>query len=168
MTTPTREPVFLSTRARTRPCEPPCLDRGVHVIVVDTATGEEKSTFEPRADRPRSQTVMSGLAWSPDSKQLAIVLGYREIRGLETNEIALSISVDEDLKTSGVWSPDGQHFASADGYSVMIWDATTGQQLVRPKGLSPVNQLVWSPDGRRLASAGSDGTISLWTVPAGK
>ncbi|WP_299922429.1 BTAD domain-containing putative transcriptional regulator [uncultured Nocardioides sp.] len=64
--------------------------------------------------------------------------------------------------TYGAFHPDGQHFATAAGPRVEVWDGAgkpTGQQAVFPSG--KLTELDYTPDGSRLAVAELDGTITL-------
>jgi WD40 repeat protein/tetratricopeptide (TPR) repeat protein len=54
------------------------------------------------------------------------------------------------------FSPDGGRLALADGGSqtLLVWDASTGRELVRSgQGPPMAMDVAWSPDGRRLAVA---------------
>ena len=64
--------------------------------------------------------------------------------------------------TYGAFHPDGQHFATAAGTRVEVWDGAgkpTGRQTVFPSG--KLTELDYTPDGSRLAVAELDGTITL-------
>jgi WD40 repeat protein len=60
------------------------------------------------------------------------------------------------------FSPDGRRLATA-GVGVRIWDATSGQELLK---LNVANSVAFSPDGSRLATA-SGKTAQIWALEEG-
>ncbi|MDL1885841.1 TIR domain-containing protein [Anaerolineae bacterium CFX8] len=80
--------------------------------------------------------------------------------------------------TALIFSPDGRYALSGAGsgstprpdFSLILWDAATGEPLRRYNGHSgPVNALAFSPDGRYIVSGSDDGQIRSWeTTPTGE
>ena len=54
-------------------------------------------------------------------------------------------------------SPDGRRLASgSQDYTVKVWDAATGQEILTlKKGFVVPVSVAFSPDGQRLAAAGA-------------
>lgn len=64
---------------------------------------------------------------------------------------------------SASFSPDGKRIVSASQKTVSIWDAETGEELVRLEGhASLINTASFSPDGKSIVSASNDKTVRIW------
>jgi eukaryotic-like serine/threonine-protein kinase len=122
-----------------------------------------------QARQPRSATpyVIFGVAWSPDSKQVASA-------GLDGSvQISNALSGQNMLSYYGhgnngvitvAWSPDGKHLVSGDNNGgVLLWEAATGNTIFTYRGHTGVIYCVaWSPDGNLIASGGEDMTVQIW------
>src|SRR5699024_11731449 len=62
------------------------------------------------------------------------------------------------------WSPDSQHLATASrDNTVRLWDADTGQTLLRlTDATDVVRGVAWSPDGLCVAAASRDRVVRIW------
>jgi WD40 repeat protein len=72
---------------------------------------------------------------------------------------------------AATFHPDGVRIASGGhDRSILIWDAATGEELLRLPGHSVyVFALAFSPDGATLVSGSGDATVRLWdTFPVAR
>lgn len=123
-------------------------------------------TLELRQQLQGHTALVSALAWSPDSQQLASGSWDQTLRlwNVETGEQIGEIS-HRDQIIALAWSPDGTTLASATwGSQILLWDAITTNSLGELSGhRESVTHLAFSPDGNLLASASPD-SVRLWQV----
>ena len=112
----------------------------------------------------------------------SVLLAVESLRHKETLEGNISLRRSIDLLPrcmaklqhngsvgSAVFSPDGQKLATAcDDKTARIWNAQTGQELLRLEHDDGVNAAAFSPDGRKLATASSDYTARIWDAMTGR
>jgi WD40 repeat protein len=151
----------------------------------DMAAQQVRATLEI----PKSPTAFYYgrmlVAFSPDSKALAIVTGdpgrsspYRvTVWDAATGKQQTFLKGFEGTVSVSflVFSPQGDTLAVLSWSSgkaketVELWDAATGQRRAALQGdTSPVTCLAFSPDGKVLASGGQDGSVKLWDTGNGK
>jgi WD40 repeat protein len=119
--------------------------------------------------------VISALAYSPDSKFLA-VSGYHEILVYRADGTALEarlVGLSERVQ-SLAFSPDGKWLAATGGSpgrlgEVQIWDFAKKQlKLSVPVTFDTVFGASWSPDGKTLAFGCTDNSLRAIDAATGK
>jgi WD40 repeat protein/energy-coupling factor transporter ATP-binding protein EcfA2 len=150
----------------------------------DRATGEES-----RMNRYDSMMV-SAARISDDDKTITTVNWYGKLqeRELTTDRILRSINLPFDKSASSLkFSPDGRKVAAArSNYTVKVWDATTGKEIITLKNYLKVideandwrgKEVHFSPNGKMVAVLGGESGASnrekgseleLWEISTGK
>jgi WD40 repeat protein len=110
--------------------------------------------------------MISGIAWSPDGKQIAVAAssGIYLIDTTTYVENHFSGGASNDI----AYSPDGTMLASAEGNTVKIYDLASKKvlhTLIRHSDI--VNCIAFSPVDNILVS-GSGTTIKLWDTASGE
>jgi WD40 repeat protein len=147
------------------------VDREAVLHLHDVAAGQPR----PSPPAPLAWHVRS-LAFSPDSRSLLYL--DRANRDLKRWQLAggapatvvpnARFQRSRSLLSNGLLdlSADGA-WVALSGRSVTVWDAARGELLLAlPEEQTAVYCIVWAPDRRRLAVGTSDGTMSIWNVPA--
>jgi WD40 repeat protein len=116
------------------------------------------------------------LAFSPDGQAVTYLdratrdlKGWRPADGrLETFLPSARLSALPGMLSNGLLAAttDGNWLAIS-GRSVSVWDVARRELvLALPEEPTAVYCIAWSPDHRRLAVGTSDGTLSIWDMPA--
>ncbi|MGW0754433.1 toll/interleukin-1 receptor domain-containing protein [Streptomyces sp. NPDC002587] len=145
----------------------------------------DPGTGRPAAEQPDHATASGGateggrnswtgtggvqsVAWSPDNRRLAAVLGDGSLHRWDADSgrpLGPAPQASPHLARSMAWSPDGALIATGgvDG-TIRLWDGGTGRQLPTELrgGDSVIDALVWSPDSTALVSGDDAGTIRVW------
>lgn len=138
----------------------------------DFDSGELLATY-----RQHERTV-NGVAFTPDGTSFASVGSDGQVLLWDmATASARAIVQSSDRATNVDISPDGQWIAASfyltngtsatsdDGYRLLVWNLTTGQQSQRIVGAGEwIQSLRFSPDSSRLLSGMSSGRILEWTV----
>lgn len=110
---------------------------------------------------------LHGVAWSPDSTQIASASADATVQLWETTtgKAHHFFYGHKEAVWSAAWSPNGIYIASgARDKTAQVWEATTGRrQLLLSRG-NDVLGIAWSPDSTRVASSAADATIQVHDV----
>jgi WD40 repeat protein len=135
------------------------------VILWDLATGRASDALDHPAD-----AVLPALAYSPDSRQLAVVLSdkgvwlwdlaRRKPHPLWTDR-ATAIKSDARI----AFQPHGTLLALGTTDGVRLWDLARGVEAkVLAEAEGTFRDLAFRPDGKQLATVTQDGTVCLWDL----
>jgi WD40 repeat protein/predicted Ser/Thr protein kinase len=137
------------------------------VVIWDAATGKQLHVFT----RPR--TPVSCLAFSPDSRRLALGVGKANV--VDSSLFVWDADTGKEVFIRGghklnvsavAFSADGRWIASGsfDG-TAKLWDAATGEEKRTLEGhRDKVHGVAFHPDSGRLATASNDGMVKVWGV----
>ncbi|MFV9506462.1 MAG: WD40 repeat domain-containing serine/threonine protein kinase [Oscillochloridaceae bacterium umkhey_bin13] len=108
------------------------------------------------------------LAWSPDSRRIAVRDSERGLSLLD----AQSFSPQQSFAPGGGWyptfAPDWSFMALANTAEIALWDVASGSLHATLTGHEKqVLSLAFSADSRLLASGGRDNTVMIWELPSG-
>lgn len=112
-------------------------------------------------------TIVDSVAWSPNSKYLAVAAGDKTVHVLNpaTMEEVLVYRGNQGWVNNAIWFPDGKHIASVSSdNTVQVWDALTGQDAFTFTDVSPIWTVAVSPDSDDIAWSGKDGIVQVWRI----
>lgn len=116
-----------------------------------------------------------GVAYSPDGRRLASigVDGTAKVWDIAAGELVHSLSGGPDTVGYDIaFSPDGNLLAASWLSQVLIWDAVSGDLLLRLPGqvvgMGTTDRLAFSPNSARLAVANVDGQPKVFDAASGR
>jgi WD40 repeat protein len=136
------------------------------VKVWNANTGKEVMTLDANEFSPTK------VAFSPDGKFIASGGSGPNIKvwEWETGREFLTLrGHDKGIITSVAFSPDGKRIVSScqEDYTVKLWDAMSGTELITLKHADVPTSAAFSPDGSRIISGCRDGTARVWDATTG-
>eukprot|EP00913_Durusdinium_trenchii_P035348 g33078.t1 len=108
--------------------------------------------------------------WSPDGRRIAAGTddGFCDVLDARTLVKQTSRRVHAGRTTSLSWHPTEDRIASGSrDRTIAIWNATTGEVLIRFKLDKEVHQVAWSPNGKMLAAKLRGGELRVWNAAGG-
>jgi WD40 repeat protein/tRNA A-37 threonylcarbamoyl transferase component Bud32 len=138
---------------------------GVCIRLLDSSTGKIIRILENR-NPDRSLCVrLQNLAFSPDSKSLAVgCFPILLIWDVATGDLKAAYP-DAIGNTCLAFSPDGRILVSGFQTGIQVRDAESGTVLKTLFGAGgTIRSATFSTDGRTLATSSEDGTIRLWNM----
>ncbi len=141
--------------------------------VWDAATGKQLVSI----DRPTGNSTV-GLAFSPDSRQIACDEGGSESTAVKFWDVATGKELfswqapeppfGSRTPLNGVaLSPDGKYLAAFNQAAIWLVEVQTKKAVpLNVPGYTSF-RVVFSRDGSRLAAAGGNGQVRIWQVPTG-
>jgi WD40 repeat protein len=133
-------------------------------------------------DRLVGNSLIGGLAFSPDGGRLATIGGGQlSVWETATGRALWKLRAPVDAVA---FSPDGKRIATSTHYrwklelvqgrkrerkvagDVTFWDADSGKELMRLDG--GAKGIAFDPDGKRLAAGHSDGSVTVWDAENGQ
>lgn len=124
----------------------------------------------------RLNTIL-GIAWSPDSKKIAVAAD-RVVRVLDASnghEIYIFDGIKGGDAFAPNWSRDGKYIVAIGTKSgnpafsrcVIAWDASTQKTLVEISG-RPGSRVLWAPDSKRIAFNTDEHNVQIWDALGNK
>jgi WD40 repeat protein len=146
--------------------------KGGEVELWDTATWEKRASIKGVDTGYRHGYPVTPIAFSPDSKTLAVASldSTIKITDTATGRLKASLMGHTEPVVSVTFGSDGKSLVTlSQDKTVKVWDANTDDGAITLKGHDgPVYVMAFTADGQTLASGGEDGTVRLWHVASGK
>jgi WD40 repeat protein len=157
---------------------------GPYLLFLDAATGKTRFRVHLK-DAPEHMGIVTAITICPDDQRLALGLHTGEVLLCDAStgselmrfravdrpkRVRFNVRLNGAMNQGTVWgisfSPDGKWISSAatDG-SVRLWEAISGQQVLRLKGHEGyADEVSFGPEGRTVLTSGADAQAYLWSL----
>ena len=125
---------------------------------------------ELRLEAAKDFTGGTALAFSPTRRQAAVgdAAGHIALWDLVKQNIVGELDLLQGPVSSLAYSPDGRLLAVAGREEkAYLFDLKTTDRVNLEGHTDVVRAVAFSPDGAAVATGGADGTVRLWSAPAG-
>src|SRR5262249_28749121 len=126
------------------------------VIVWDSQTGQRLHQWTGHAH------VVRSVAFSGDSKQLAVVNGFGKVVVYELDSGKALRRLDTESAETVLFTEDNSSILVADSRNVRRWDLATGKELDALRGHSQRIYGLAVAENKTIATCAEDGTVRLW------
>jgi WD40 repeat protein len=154
--------------------DPPNEGKGTEAMVDDSVSEIRiwnLTNGESRVDFKVNGSV-SGLAWNPESTQLATSSLFGNVRlwDAQSGTTVKNLKTGREGSRCVAWSPDGSMIvAGSMDSTIRVWDVSTGNVLHKLLGHNDaVLSVCWNPSSTRIASGSIDQTIRIWSGAGGE
>jgi WD40 repeat protein len=132
------------------------------VIVYQAESGEALYTLPGGFE---ADWVVFG-TWSPSGDRLTTRgPGGAKVYETATGRLLLDLSIPQTICRRALWSPDGARILTLEYFeSATVWDAESGEELLRITDIINPQSVDWSPSGDLFAVSGSEGFVHVWDV----
>ena len=126
----------------------------------------ETATGKRLRELPRLQGIVSGLAFTPNSRFLAVtdyggIHLFGVLSGKEIRKLPRSYVTGNEL----IFSPDGRTLAALEGCRIDLWNLADNRRVHPLVGhLAAIPSMVFFPDGKRLVSTDIYGEMIVWEI----
>lgn len=158
-----------------------CFSRGGDLLMTAGTDGNirvrESSTGQLLRTIEGHNAPVGTVCWSPDGRRFASkdwtqhvrvwnAVTWTEERHWQPPAAPGKVA---DSSRSVAWSPESNRLAAGTSLGqIVVWDVSTGQQLLSIQAHSAnVRSLDWSSDGRLLASGSEDQLTKIWDAETG-
>jgi serine/threonine protein kinase/sugar lactone lactonase YvrE len=140
--------------------------------VGDKVLVEHAQTGDLVWEIPCQKTIVTGLAFSPDSSMLIVgeINSHFYLYDLSHKSLIKEIATGYSFYNSHVvFSPDGSMIAARTGQEIFTFDLETGDMIYKFTGhTGNIRELIWDPVFDLLYSGSMDGTVKVWNPDTGE